>query len=162
MLTGASGPFNAMFSERWATNDGPIPIKNYSFEEFKEFLSFIYFFDCQLSEENIIAMVDMAEYYQVPECTEFCDDFLSTEIEITLENGLKMFEFAKRYPSLTKFQIVIDRFMMEEYVDVLESDELLNIGKATFQAVIDLPQANVLQEKIFVTVSFTLYIYIYS
>uniref|UniRef100_A0AC34GP32 BTB domain-containing protein n=1 Tax=Panagrolaimus sp. ES5 TaxID=591445 RepID=A0AC34GP32_9BILA len=64
-LSVLSETFNSMLSDRWNSKNEPIKIKDYSFEDFKEFLTFIYSGECILTIDNIATMVDIAEFYQV-------------------------------------------------------------------------------------------------
>uniref|UniRef100_A0AC34G0M7 BTB domain-containing protein n=1 Tax=Panagrolaimus sp. ES5 TaxID=591445 RepID=A0AC34G0M7_9BILA len=64
-LCSISAPLKAMLSNRWYRTEEPVGISDYSFDDFKEFITFIYSGECKLSKDNIFAMVDIAEYYDV-------------------------------------------------------------------------------------------------
>uniref|UniRef100_A0A914P0G9 BTB domain-containing protein n=1 Tax=Panagrolaimus davidi TaxID=227884 RepID=A0A914P0G9_9BILA len=83
-LTLASTTFESMFSDRWGYKDDIIPIKNYKFDDFKGFLSFIYSAKCDLNDNNIMAILDMAAFYQIERLKELCEEYLS-----------KIYEWAK-------------------------------------------------------------------
>uniref|UniRef100_A0AC34GNZ7 BTB domain-containing protein n=1 Tax=Panagrolaimus sp. ES5 TaxID=591445 RepID=A0AC34GNZ7_9BILA len=95
-----SHTFESMLSDRWntagASDDGTIPIKDYSFEDFKQLLTFIYSGECNLTMENIFTMVDMAEFYQINVFKNACVEFLSN-IQLTLQNIFPWLELANKY-----------------------------------------------------------------
>uniref|UniRef100_A0AC35GQD6 BTB domain-containing protein n=1 Tax=Panagrolaimus sp. PS1159 TaxID=55785 RepID=A0AC35GQD6_9BILA len=62
-FTLASTTFESMFSDRWSYKNDEIPIKDYSFNDFKGCLLFIYSDKSNLNDGNIMAMLDMAEFY---------------------------------------------------------------------------------------------------
>uniref|UniRef100_A0AC35FT31 BACK domain-containing protein n=1 Tax=Panagrolaimus sp. PS1159 TaxID=55785 RepID=A0AC35FT31_9BILA len=79
----------------WAKNE-PIPITSHSFDDFKEFLTFFYLGQCNINMENVMAIVDLAESYNVQILKEKCDQFL-TNAKPTVENVFNICELLKTY-----------------------------------------------------------------
>uniref|UniRef100_A0AC34G124 BTB domain-containing protein n=1 Tax=Panagrolaimus sp. ES5 TaxID=591445 RepID=A0AC34G124_9BILA len=76
-LTSVSEPLDAWLSTRWTKKDEVIKISDYSFNDFYEFLHFLYTGDCKITEDNVFALTDMAEFYGIEYLKGFCDIFLS-------------------------------------------------------------------------------------
>jgi hypothetical protein len=97
VLTTVSEPLKAMLSQRWKTKDDePIKITNYSYQNFYQFLLFLYSDNCQLTDDNIFSMVDLAEYYGVSLLKDFCDKYFAF-MELTADNFVEMIDFAEKY-----------------------------------------------------------------
>uniref|UniRef100_A0AC34GJS4 BTB domain-containing protein n=1 Tax=Panagrolaimus sp. ES5 TaxID=591445 RepID=A0AC34GJS4_9BILA len=95
ILTSVSEYFQ-IFIGRWTTKNEDIEIKDSSFDNFYQFLSFLYCSDCNLTEENIAKITDMAERYCVQCLKDFCDEFLF-EMEKSVESIEELYEFAQKY-----------------------------------------------------------------
>uniref|UniRef100_A0A914QWM8 BTB domain-containing protein n=1 Tax=Panagrolaimus davidi TaxID=227884 RepID=A0A914QWM8_9BILA len=95
VLWTASEVFETMLFGAWAKNE-PIPITSHSYDDFKEFLTFFYLGQCNISVENVMAIVDLAESYNVQILKEKCDQFL-TNTKPTVENVFNICELLKTY-----------------------------------------------------------------
>uniref|UniRef100_A0A914PJ98 BTB domain-containing protein n=1 Tax=Panagrolaimus davidi TaxID=227884 RepID=A0A914PJ98_9BILA len=65
ILRSVSSTFDTMLSDRWSKPNESIKIEGYCFDDFKEFLMFLYSGECTLTEDNIAAMIDIAEFFVV-------------------------------------------------------------------------------------------------
>uniref|UniRef100_A0A914QRZ9 BTB domain-containing protein n=1 Tax=Panagrolaimus davidi TaxID=227884 RepID=A0A914QRZ9_9BILA len=81
-----SATLNSWLSDRWTTKDKIIKIEDYSYDNFYQFLCFIYIGKCLLTVETISQLIDMAEYYAVECLKELCDNYFSKISNNTLEN----------------------------------------------------------------------------
>uniref|UniRef100_A0A914Z723 BTB domain-containing protein n=1 Tax=Panagrolaimus superbus TaxID=310955 RepID=A0A914Z723_9BILA len=127
ILTSVSETLNSWLSDRWTTKDAIIKIEDSSYDNFYEFLCFLYIGDCKLTEENVFEMVDMAEFYGVPCLKEFCDNFLS-KMEKQVETIEEMFEFADKY-YLKELKESIKRCFCTYVVEVCESEAFIAFKK---------------------------------
>uniref|UniRef100_A0A914P913 BTB domain-containing protein n=1 Tax=Panagrolaimus davidi TaxID=227884 RepID=A0A914P913_9BILA len=105
MLTSVSETLKAMLSDRWSNKDEAVKIEDYSYDDFYEFLHYLYTGCSDLTNENVFKLTDMAEYYGVPLLKEVCDKFLS-EMKYNLGNIEEMLQFAAKY-SLTKMKAAL-------------------------------------------------------
>uniref|UniRef100_A0A914QBX1 BTB domain-containing protein n=1 Tax=Panagrolaimus davidi TaxID=227884 RepID=A0A914QBX1_9BILA len=120
-----SPKFDSMLSER-SKND-IIPIKDYKFADFKEFLSFIYSGKCNFNDSNIMEILDMAAFYQIKHLKELCEEYLS-KIEIKFTNVFKFMEISNKY-LLKKLKKPIQRFINQNFSDFFKSYDFLNANK---------------------------------
>ena len=114
-----------MFSDRWKTND-PIKIESCNFETFAEFLSFFYRGSCNLSESNIIPIVNLAEMYQVKPLKKLCDNYMVDNISISIENVLLYRDFAETY-NLRGFKSYLMGSLEDDFTFLLNSEKFLNV-----------------------------------
>uniref|UniRef100_A0AC34F3L6 BTB domain-containing protein n=1 Tax=Panagrolaimus sp. ES5 TaxID=591445 RepID=A0AC34F3L6_9BILA len=132
-----------MFSEKWTSKDEPIELNQYSYENYKELLTFIYSGTCELNDNNIISIVDMAEMYEIIDLKEYCDDnFPSQNFDNT--NVFNWIEFANKY-SLTKLNEDLEEFVKPQFCELLESDQFFLSNKFVIEGFVkyagDLGQA---------------------
>uniref|UniRef100_A0A914QP50 BTB domain-containing protein n=1 Tax=Panagrolaimus davidi TaxID=227884 RepID=A0A914QP50_9BILA len=127
-LSTISTTFESMVSDRWISKDNVIPIKDYSFNDFKEFLTFIYTGKCSLTEENIFAMIDIAEFYQVNSFKKYCDEYLS-KMTINMENIFQLIEISAKY-SLLQMKKPMHIFISENFSTLIKYSEFLNVDKS--------------------------------
>uniref|UniRef100_A0A914P6G1 BTB domain-containing protein n=1 Tax=Panagrolaimus davidi TaxID=227884 RepID=A0A914P6G1_9BILA len=135
-LTLASTTFESMFSDRWGYKDDVIPIKNYKFDDFKRFLLFIYSGKCDLNDSNIMAMLDMAAFYQIERLKELCEEYLS-KMEYTVDNIFEFIEVCDKYflihlkelcdKSLSKMEYTMDNIF--QFIEVSDKYSLVRMKK---------------------------------
>uniref|UniRef100_A0A914XT00 BTB domain-containing protein n=1 Tax=Panagrolaimus superbus TaxID=310955 RepID=A0A914XT00_9BILA len=126
-LTSISKPLDSWLSDRWTTKDEVVKIEDSSYDEFYEFLTFLYTSECKLTEENIVKMTDMAEFYGVQCLKELCDEFLAKN-EKTVETIEELFNFAQKY-SLPKLEDSLKSFFWNHYRTVCKSDAFIDFKK---------------------------------
>uniref|UniRef100_A0AC35F3H2 BTB domain-containing protein n=1 Tax=Panagrolaimus sp. PS1159 TaxID=55785 RepID=A0AC35F3H2_9BILA len=128
-----SSTFEAMLSDRWTKVDDPIKIEDYSYEDFKQFLTFLYSGHCQLSNDNIFPMVDIAEFYGVVAFKDVCEEFL-IQTEYTLDNVFLMVELANKY-SLKKLEEAVFQWAEKQAKENLEAGNGLDLNSAIKDAI---------------------------
>uniref|UniRef100_A0A914PMR7 BTB domain-containing protein n=1 Tax=Panagrolaimus davidi TaxID=227884 RepID=A0A914PMR7_9BILA len=126
-----STTFESMLSDRWTSKNNIIPIKDYKFDDFKEFLSFIYSGKCNLNDSNIMAILDMAEFYQIKHLKELCDKYLSN-VEIKFTNVFIFMEISNRY-LMKQIKKPLQDFINQNFSDLIKSYQFLNSNKAAFK-----------------------------
>uniref|UniRef100_A0AC35F844 BTB domain-containing protein n=1 Tax=Panagrolaimus sp. PS1159 TaxID=55785 RepID=A0AC35F844_9BILA len=141
-----SSTFEAMLSDRW-TEDAPIKIEGYSYDDFKLFLTFLYSGQCELSNDNIFAMFDIAKFYGVAAFKDVCEEFL-VQTELTLDNIFLMIEFAKKY-SLKKLEESITKFISDNFAMCFKSAQFQALPKSTIKGLIEENQETAMQEEMF-------------
>jgi hypothetical protein len=136
MLNLVSDTFKAMLSDRWTSKNGVIKIEGYTYDDFKQFLTFIYSGECKFTPENIYAMVDMAEFYNVDTFKEACDEYLS-KMEYNLENIFQFIDLADKY-SMVKLGGLLKRFIKANFSKLVNSDEFLNVENSAVEKLVTL------------------------
>uniref|UniRef100_A0A914Q3U9 BTB domain-containing protein n=1 Tax=Panagrolaimus davidi TaxID=227884 RepID=A0A914Q3U9_9BILA len=128
ILTPCSDTLKAMLSDRWTTtNDEAVKIEAYSYDNFYQFLTFLYTGSCKLTLENVFQLTDMAEFYAVPFLKEFCENFF-LKMEYNVESIEEMFEFSKKY-SMDYMEHTIKKFVDTNFEEILSSESLLSYKK---------------------------------
>uniref|UniRef100_A0A914QF58 BTB domain-containing protein n=1 Tax=Panagrolaimus davidi TaxID=227884 RepID=A0A914QF58_9BILA len=146
ILRSVSSTFDSMLSDRWSKRDERVKIKGYSFDDFKEFLIFLYSGECTLTKDNIAVMIDIAEFFGVKIFKKYCENFLISIID--QENFPKMFELADKY-SMEEFK----QFAYVQRLDnILKPEIFSNFTKSVIRDIIEINQNNSDQEKLFVAV----------
>uniref|UniRef100_A0A914PQM6 BTB domain-containing protein n=1 Tax=Panagrolaimus davidi TaxID=227884 RepID=A0A914PQM6_9BILA len=130
-LTLASTTFESMLSDRWTSKNDIISIKDYLFNDFKELLSFIYSGKCNLNDSNIMAMLDMAEFYQIKHLKELCDAYLS-RADIKLTNIFDFMEISNKY-LMKQIKKPIQDFINQQFTGFVKSYEFLNANKTIIE-----------------------------
>uniref|UniRef100_A0A914PCR4 BTB domain-containing protein n=1 Tax=Panagrolaimus davidi TaxID=227884 RepID=A0A914PCR4_9BILA len=146
MLAPVSDVFKRMISDIWNKKE-TIEITTNSYNDFYEFLTFLYSGKCKLNDENIFVMVDLSEFYQVKELQKKCDEFLSKK-KYTKENTLVFLETLSKY-SLPMFEKVISKSMKENGINLVESDGFLEISKSTVERIVSFEDRFVSEEILF-------------
>ena len=141
-----------MFSARWtAKKQKPIPIKSNTFEEFHDFLTYLYVGECKLTEDNVIVMYDLAEAYNVDAFKEYCVSFVESQA-IVAENVLQFTEFAKKF-NLTSILGSTFNFIETNTKEVFDLKGFLTIPRSTLISILECDYLNVKEEKVFLAVS---------
>uniref|UniRef100_A0A914YJ95 BTB domain-containing protein n=1 Tax=Panagrolaimus superbus TaxID=310955 RepID=A0A914YJ95_9BILA len=133
MLCPISTTFKSMISDRWTKRDETIPIQDYTFDDFKEFLTFIYSGKCALTNENVFALIDMAEFYGVPEFKKACEKFSLNIIDT--DNALKIHEYAFKY-SMAQLKKSINIFIAKNLSNLINSEKLQTLQKFAVKDII--------------------------
>uniref|UniRef100_A0AC35FXL5 BTB domain-containing protein n=1 Tax=Panagrolaimus sp. PS1159 TaxID=55785 RepID=A0AC35FXL5_9BILA len=141
-----SPTFESMLSDHLTIFE-PILIENYTLEDFKEFLTFIYSGQCQLSNENIFSMIAIAEFYRVQKFKKICEEFL-TKTELTLENIYQMIRISNKY-SLAEFNPLIIDFASKNISTFLKNDQFYGLKKCTLKKILELSDKTKHQEVVF-------------
>uniref|UniRef100_A0A914Z2N5 BTB domain-containing protein n=1 Tax=Panagrolaimus superbus TaxID=310955 RepID=A0A914Z2N5_9BILA len=131
---------------------GPIPVLRHSFEDFKEFLTFMYLGKCTITMENVMALVNLGEFYEVKLLKDQCDEFL-TQSSTKIEKVLKVYESLKLYSLKNAMEKVME-FFAQNIVEILKTDEFLNVQKETILDIAKMKNLNAKQEEVFEAVSF--------
>uniref|UniRef100_A0A914XS47 BTB domain-containing protein n=1 Tax=Panagrolaimus superbus TaxID=310955 RepID=A0A914XS47_9BILA len=126
-LTSLSEPMDSWLSDRWTTKDEVVKIEAYSYDEFYEFLTFVYTSECKLTDKNIVKMTDVAEFYDVQCLKELCDEFLAKK-EMTVETIDELFDFARKY-SLPKLRNSVRSFFWNHYEIMCKFDAFIYFEK---------------------------------
>ncbi|XP_055307940.1 BTB/POZ domain-containing protein 2-like [Sitodiplosis mosellana] len=90
-LMSGSDVFAKMFNGSWKEMD-KVKIGDVSASAFKEFLQFFYFGRVKLTMENVAAVMNLGEMYNVTECLAACSKFLKNNI--SNENVCRNYELA--------------------------------------------------------------------
>uniref|UniRef100_A0AC35FDK9 BTB domain-containing protein n=1 Tax=Panagrolaimus sp. PS1159 TaxID=55785 RepID=A0AC35FDK9_9BILA len=136
-----------MLSDRWTKPDESVKIEGYSFEDFKEFLTFVYSGECELSKENIFAMVDIAEFFIVEEFKEFCEEFL-INTEMNFNNIYQIIETAIKFSMETLKKATIS-YASKNISTFLEAEKFCELDKSTLKEILELCGKTEHQEEIF-------------
>uniref|UniRef100_A0AC35FEB4 BTB domain-containing protein n=1 Tax=Panagrolaimus sp. PS1159 TaxID=55785 RepID=A0AC35FEB4_9BILA len=114
-----------MLSSRLSTNDKVVKVEDYSYDDFFVFVSFLYSGKCNLTNENILRITDMAEYYGVSTLKNYCDLFLS-KMSYTETNVFDMIEFGQRY-SLPYFNESLRIYYFDEFDALMRGEKFLTL-----------------------------------
>jgi hypothetical protein len=150
-----SNTLKSMLSDRWTSKDEPIKITDYNFDDFYQFLTFLYTGDCNLTVDNIDSMVDIGEYYNVDTLKEACDRFLS-KMEINDQNIFKLFNTVSKY-SLAKLKESLKTYVATKFSILIESNEFMEFNKSNIEDFIILCKEKVKPEELFKAVSILLW-----
>uniref|UniRef100_A0A914PWG7 BTB domain-containing protein n=1 Tax=Panagrolaimus davidi TaxID=227884 RepID=A0A914PWG7_9BILA len=134
VLTSVSEYMDAKLTDRWSKKNEVVKIESYTYDNFYQFLCFLYIGKCEVTNENVFKLVDMAEFYGVSLLKKYCDSFLSkTEdgiITFTVENIEEIFEFCQKY-SLEKLEYSLRSFIDDNF-DEINKTEKFNAFKKLF------------------------------
>uniref|UniRef100_A0A914QN17 BTB domain-containing protein n=1 Tax=Panagrolaimus davidi TaxID=227884 RepID=A0A914QN17_9BILA len=134
ILTKISPTFKSMLSDRWMSKDETIKIETYKFEDFKEFITFIYSGECSLNDKNIFDMIDIAEFFGVKVFKKACDKYLSN-IQYNSENVFKFLELSDKY-SLTEMEKSINDYISTNFGKILKSRSFQELSKSVMKNIV--------------------------
>uniref|UniRef100_A0A914Q3D6 BTB domain-containing protein n=1 Tax=Panagrolaimus davidi TaxID=227884 RepID=A0A914Q3D6_9BILA len=134
ILSVNSSTFKSMLSDRWISKNDAIKIETYKFDDFKELLTFIYSGECNLTNENIFAILDISEFYQVEDSKELCDVFLS-KTKLNFSNVLQLIETSNMY-SLIQTKEPIQTFIFQNFANLVKFDGFLNANKSIIKEIL--------------------------
>uniref|UniRef100_A0A914QV17 BTB domain-containing protein n=1 Tax=Panagrolaimus davidi TaxID=227884 RepID=A0A914QV17_9BILA len=149
VLWTASEIFETMLFGVWAKNE-PIPITSHSYDDFKEFLTFLYLGQCNINMENIMALVDLSESYNVQILKEKCDQFL-TDAKPTVENVFNICESLKTY-SLQNALTNLYEFVAINALTILSSQSFLETKKDIVIDIVKMERLIINEEDLFKSV----------
>uniref|UniRef100_A0AC35GKT7 BTB domain-containing protein n=1 Tax=Panagrolaimus sp. PS1159 TaxID=55785 RepID=A0AC35GKT7_9BILA len=129
-----SSTFKSMLSDRWISKNNIISIRDYSFNDFKELLTFIYSGKCNITKENIFKILAMSEFYQIEDLRELCDVFLSG-IELNLTNYFQLPVTSNKY-SIIQTKKPIHDFVTQNFLSFMKSDGFLNADKSKIKGIL--------------------------
>uniref|UniRef100_A0A914PZ73 BTB domain-containing protein n=1 Tax=Panagrolaimus davidi TaxID=227884 RepID=A0A914PZ73_9BILA len=130
--------FKSMLYDRWISKNDSIKIETYKYDDFKEFLTFIYSGEYNITNENIFTMLDMAESYQIEDLKELCDEYLS-KMELNLSNIIPLFVISNKY-SMIQTKIPVQNFIFQNFKTIFKSDRFFNAEKSVVTKIIALGQ----------------------
>uniref|UniRef100_A0A914XSQ1 BTB domain-containing protein n=1 Tax=Panagrolaimus superbus TaxID=310955 RepID=A0A914XSQ1_9BILA len=130
----------------WAKKE-PIPITAHSYNDFKEFLTFLYLGKCKIDMDNVMAIVDLAESYNVQLLKDKCDQFL-THTDPTPENVFKICETLKIY-SLQNALDNLYEYITINAVILLKNQSFLEVKKDVLMDIVKLERLVIKEEDLF-------------
>uniref|UniRef100_A0A914QC93 BTB domain-containing protein n=1 Tax=Panagrolaimus davidi TaxID=227884 RepID=A0A914QC93_9BILA len=129
ILIPVSEYMNAMLSDRWSNKDEIIKIESYSYDNFYQFLCFLYSGRCYITNENVFQLIDMSEFYGVSFFKDSCDKyFRSNKGILTFENCEEMFDISQKY-SLRKMEIALEVFICSNFDEITKAEKLFSYEK---------------------------------
>uniref|UniRef100_A0A914Z374 BTB domain-containing protein n=1 Tax=Panagrolaimus superbus TaxID=310955 RepID=A0A914Z374_9BILA len=146
-LCEVSNTFKTMLSERWTKPNEPINIQNYTFDDFKTFVTFIYSGEFEFDSNNIFTMVDIAEFYNVKVFKKACEDFL-LNTEWCLINVFPMLDLAYKY-SLEDLKKSLLDFVSKNLSVFLKCDKFQDLSHSIVYDIIKSNKNTVRQEELF-------------
>ena len=140
----------------WATqHPTPIPIKSNTFEEFRDFLTYLYVGECRLSEDNAMIMYDLAEAYNVDSFKEYCKSFVESQ-PIVAENIFQFNEFAKKFNLVYLLKSTFI-FIQNNTKEVFDLPGFLTIPRSTLKSILESDFLTVNEDSVFLAVSCKLF-----
>uniref|UniRef100_A0AC35F9R7 BTB domain-containing protein n=1 Tax=Panagrolaimus sp. PS1159 TaxID=55785 RepID=A0AC35F9R7_9BILA len=125
-----------------------ITIERHSYNDFKEFLSFLYSGYCDINEKNLMAMIDLSEYYDIKELKEICDVFLKYHPFETREL-LGIYESVKLYNGLQDGMLSIWQSISTNAAEIITSNAFMDAKKETILDIVKMDDLKVSEEVLF-------------
>ncbi|XP_055301637.1 BTB/POZ domain-containing protein 3-like [Sitodiplosis mosellana] len=133
-LMAGSDVFATMFNGSWKEKD-EVEIAYASAAVFKEFLQFFYFGQVKLTMENVAAVMNLGEMYNVAECLTVCSKFLKNNLND--DNVCRHYELAilSNQKSLKK---ACETFIGSNIKAVLKSTDFLTCDQKMLAQILQL------------------------
>uniref|UniRef100_A0A914QIR0 BTB domain-containing protein n=1 Tax=Panagrolaimus davidi TaxID=227884 RepID=A0A914QIR0_9BILA len=129
-----SSTFKSMLSDRWISKNDAIKIETYKYDDFKELLTFIYSGKCNITNENVVRILHMSEFYQIEDLKDLCEENLS-KTKLNLSNIFQLLETSNKC-SLIQTKKPIHDFVTHNFSNFIKSDELLNADKSMIKEIV--------------------------
>lgn len=134
-----------------ASNNEPIRISQFTYEDFKEFISFFYLGTCQLTLDNVMSLVHLADFYNVDILKKLCDDFLIKSAEKS--DALKVYEALKECSLDNALNSVLE-YTANNTEKVVKDDYFKQLSKDTIMDIVKMDCLTVTEEELFQAVGF--------
>ena len=122
-----------MFSDRWqGQNTDPIKIGNVSYADFKSFLSYFYGAQKFLTNENIFAILDLAEMYDVSTLKNECD---FSKIQFSIKNVIKFCEAMVLY-KVDAIKKPLEKYVVNNFLSILDEEEFSNAKREVIEVIL--------------------------
>ena len=146
-----SEPLKTMTVGSWATKN-PIRITGHSYDDFKEFITYFYIGHCNINNDNVMALVDLAELYDIKLLKKKCDNFLS-DFPLSIENVFSNYDSYKLYSLENAIECILD-FIRNNASEVFKSPQFLGVKKELIFEIVQLENLTSTEEELFEAVSF--------
>lgn len=134
VLIAVSDVYEVMFNGTW-TEKNKVDISNISAEAFREFLQFFYLRRIKLTEENVAAVMDLGNMYNVDHCLLTCVQFVKNIINF--DNVCWCYELAILYDQ-TGLKKMCESMIGLKTTDVLKSSCFLESGRRVIAGILKL------------------------
>jgi hypothetical protein len=124
----------------------PIQISQFTYEDFKEFISFFYLGTCQMNLNNVISLVHLADFYDVDILKKQCDDFLVKSV--TKSDALKVYEVLKECSLDNALNSVLE-FIANNTEKVIKDDYFNQLSKDTIMDIVKMDHLTAKEEDLF-------------
>nr|CAB3259866.1 kelch-like protein 20 [Phallusia mammillata] len=131
ILGAASDYFKTMFSvEMKEKYDEVVSVENVPLERLENVLEFIYSGDIEVTEENMLEVLEDSEYTQIEGLKSFCNRFILQVV--SADNCLKLRAYAKRY-NLDDVVDRTDQSIKDNFASVMKHKDFmqLDVGDMT-------------------------------
>uniref|UniRef100_A0A914R459 BTB domain-containing protein n=1 Tax=Panagrolaimus davidi TaxID=227884 RepID=A0A914R459_9BILA len=140
-----SNIFKAFFSENRNSNES-VKIQNFSFKDFKDFITFIYSGECSFTYKNIFTKINIAEFYKVEIFKKACEQFL-LKVEGNFKNVFEILENAKEYSMDDHKKSILVDFVPKNSLNFVQSSEFQGFSKSLMYDIVKSNENAVRQEE---------------
>jgi hypothetical protein len=129
-----------------SNSNEPIRISQFTYDDFKEFISFFYLGTCQLTLDNVMSLVHLADFYNVDILKKLCDDFLIKSAEKS--DALKVYEALKECSLDNALNSVLE-YIANNTEKVVKDDYFKQLSKDTIMDIVKMDCLTVTEEELF-------------